>query len=156
MARPAKPIDAIDTRLRTYDRETRKKNEEKLKSGGKPVAPKHLTRKQKQIWAFICKYLEQSDVLCAADVYLLELAATSIDRIQQINGLMNESVENMVDVNFRKALVENTTIFFRACNELGLSPQSRAKMAKAMSEAANQHFSLENYLSSDGDDEEGE
>ena len=51
-----------------------------------------------------------------------------IDRLQDIESRINENPELLFDrdvCNTRKEYMQN---FFRICNELSLSPQSRAKM----------------------------
>ena len=62
------------------------------------------------------------------DGYVLTEGAVVIDRLQEIERRINEDPDLLFDrdvCNTRKEYMQN---FFRICNELSLSPQSRAKM----------------------------
>ncbi|WP_286680172.1 P27 family phage terminase small subunit [Tepidanaerobacter syntrophicus] len=62
------------------------------------------------------------------DIYILAQAAISIERLQSIETTINKDNSKMFDRNVLAAKEKYTKDFFRCCNELSLSPQSRAKL----------------------------
>lgn len=129
MGRPAKPAGTGSGAVRKDTIQARKDAEKKLK--GKPVRltpPKHLSDPQKKIYRKIIKLLEEADTLGELDTWILEQTAISIDRLQQINEQINADIDKAYDKDVNSAINTNTKIFFRGCNELGLSPQARAKL----------------------------
>ena len=80
----------------------------------------------------IVDYLMPSGILGNIDIYTLAQAAISIDRIQEcerhINefGVVNEEGKPSAYLKVKDSYMKE---FFRLCNELSLSPQSRAKLA---------------------------
>lgn len=107
----------------------RKKTEEKIRGNGLPEPPLFLTEKQVSVFYGIVKGLADSEILGELDSHILAQAAVSIDRLQFIEGIINEEPSKVLDKDLMSAKDKYTKDFFRCCNELCLSPQSRAKMA---------------------------
>lgn len=130
MARPAKSVKVMSKNLTKEEREIRLRNERKLKGkADKIIPPNHLTENQKEIFNNIVHELEESGILGNLDIYILTTCSIALDRIQTIEQMINENPELMTDRDLRLANDKYTKDFFRCCNELSLSPQSRAKFA---------------------------
>ena len=131
MARPCKPASLLTECSQTKaEIHTRIDNEKKLKGDSSNLKPpKHLSKEQKKIFKEIVKKLEASQILSDKDVYLLSEFSVSIDRLQEIERRINEEPELLFDQKVMSTKDKYTKIFFRGCNELGFSPQSRAKIA---------------------------
>lgn len=138
--RPTKSVKVISKYSQTKDElKERGKNEEKLKGGAVPPAPKWLTQSQKEIYDNIVECLKESEMLCLNDVWILEKAAVAIDRVEAAERRLNEIWGQGYDEEtelYLKIEKQYTQDFFRACNELCLSPQSRAKLANAVTAKA--------------------
>ena len=103
--------------------------EEKLRgSANKLKPPKYLTTSQKKIFRFIVGELAASQILGNLDIYVLTECCIALDRMQEIERLINEHFEQIASQTLMSAKDKYTRSFFRCCNELCLSPQSRAKM----------------------------
>lgn len=131
MARPCKPASVLTDKSQTKaEIEQRDKIEKKIR--GEKVnltPPKSLTADQKKIFKKIVSLLKDSDILGTLDVYLLETTAIAIDRLHKIEEQINQDINLLKDSAMMSAKDKYTKDFFRCCNELGLSPQSRAKFA---------------------------
>ena len=81
------------------------------------------------IFNFVKDELEESKLLSGLDSFLLTLFSITADRIQFIEDKINKKPS----LAFNKDLISSkkayTADFLRCCNELSLSPQSRAKLA---------------------------
>ncbi len=127
MGRPNKAVDTLSKHLTKEEYEARKKAEEKLKGGTDKIKPPtHLNAKQKKIFRYIVDELEESEILTNLDIFILENCAISIERLQTVERILNK---NLMDKNALRIKESYTKEFFRCCNELSLSPQSRAKLA---------------------------
>jgi P27 family predicted phage terminase small subunit len=129
MARPTKNTGLISKNLTKEEIEVRKQTEDKLKGAADKISPpKHLTTKQKKIFKSVVKELTASGILSNLDVYVLGTFAIAIDRLEHIEKMINEDEDMLLDKNLMGAKDKYTRDFFRCCNELSLSPQSRAKL----------------------------
>lgn len=129
MARPSKSVKLTAKNLSKEELDIRDMVEEKLKGNSdKIVPPKYLSADQKKIYNFIVAELEASGVLSNLDTYILETACISIDRIKEIEMKINQDFGNIINKSLMSAKDKYTKDFFRCCNELCLSPQSRAKL----------------------------
>ncbi len=129
MARPSKSVKVMSKNLTKEEKELRLETEEKLKGGADNISPPtHLNASQKKIFNYIIEQLKESGILGNLDAYILSQAAISIDRIQKIEKMINKDINRIYDKDLLKAKSEYTKDFFRCCNELSLSPQSRAKL----------------------------
>lgn len=116
-----------------YNKETlnnRIENEKKLRgSCDKLKPPRYLTQSQKQIFKCILESLETSNILGNIDIFVLTNCAITIDRIQTMEKAINEDNSLLNVKTFMASKEKYSRDFFRYCNELSLSPQSRAKLA---------------------------
>lgn len=140
MARPCKSAKVIDKYGQTKaEIQARIEVEEKLKGGADKISPpKHLNARQKKIFNYIVQELEASQILGNLDIYILAQAATAIDRLQEIEKQINKDITKLFDKNVLSAKDKYTKDFFRCCNELSLSPQSRAKLGNINLQAKQQ------------------
>jgi P27 family predicted phage terminase small subunit len=140
MARPCKSAKVIDKYGQTKaEIQARLEVEEKLKGGADKISPpKHLNARQKKIFKYIVKELEASQILGNLDIYILAQTAIAIDRLQEIEKMINEDTTRMFDKEVLVAKDKYTKDFFRCCNELSLSPQSRAKLGNINLQAKQQ------------------
>lgn len=129
MARPSKSVKTMSKNLTKEEKEVRLETEEKLRGRGDNISPpKYLNARQKKIFNYIVQELEASKILGNLDVYILATCVISIDRLQEIEKLINKDIERILDKSLMAAKEKYTKDFFRCCNELSLSPQSRAKL----------------------------
>ena len=140
MARPCKSAKVIDKYGQTKaEIQARIEVEEKLKGGADKISPpKHLNARQKKIFNYIVQELEASQILGNLDIYILAQAAIAIDRLQEIEKQINKDITKLFDKNVLSAKDKYTKDFFRCCNELSLSPQSRAKLGNINLQAKQQ------------------
>jgi P27 family predicted phage terminase small subunit len=130
MARPTKSAKVLTDYSQTKEEiEGRIKAEEKLRGAADNISPpKHLNARQKKIFIFIVEELQASGILGNLDIYILGTCSIAIDRIQQIEKMINKDINNLLDKNLMSAKDKYMKDFFRCCNELSISPQSRAKL----------------------------
>ena len=129
MARPSKSVKTMSKNLTKKEKEIRLETEEKLKGGANKISqPSYLNIKQKKIFEYIVNELKASEILGNLDIYILGICSTSIDRLEQIEKLINKDISNLLNKDLMSAKDKYTKDFFRCCNELSLSPQSRAKL----------------------------
>ena len=147
MGRPAKAVNMISGTYRKDVLGARLENEKKLKGGAAAIKPpKYLTAVQKRIFRYIVGNLEASGILGSLDVYVLAECSICIDRMQTVEKSMNE---NGIDPNLVNVKDSYTKAFFRYCNELSLSPQSRAKLANINVQAQAEKNPLLELLADD-------
>lgn len=129
MPRPPKNIALVQSHASKDEIEKRTLVENKIKgSDNKLTAPKHLSKAQKNIYNSIVNELKTSGILGNLDTYILETCAISIDRLQEIERIINEDIQMMFDRQLLSAKDKYSKEFFKCCTELCLSPQSRAKI----------------------------
>lgn len=130
MARPCKSANLLTKPRQTKEEiSAREATERKMRghaSGLKP--PAFLSEDQKKIFKNIVKMLKYSEILGEPDVYILTTCAVAVDRLQKIEELLNRSGDWTKERDALSAKDKYTRDFFRCCNELSLSPQSRAKI----------------------------
>ena len=129
MARPTKSARVLSECSQTKDEiNARIENEEKLKGKSEVHPTQQLTENQLVIFNFIKSELEESKLLSGLDSFLLTLFSITADRLQFIEDKINKKPS----LAFNKDLISSkkayTADFLRCCNELSLSPQSRAKL----------------------------
>lgn len=131
MARPCKSAKVLTESSQTKDEiEKRIDEEEKIRGKADNINPSiNLTESQKYIFDFIIEELEASGILSNLDKFLLTKAAIAIDRINFIENLINKDTKIMFNKDIMSKKDTYDKDFYRCCNELCLSPQSRAKIA---------------------------
>lgn len=153
MARPAKPVSISNKHFTKEEYNERESIEKRIRGDRtKVVCPSNLQPNQKKIFKRIVKELSGSDILGSLDTYLLGTTAICIDRMHSIEEMINEHPEMIMSTSLMSTLKKYTDIFFRCCNELGLSPQSRAKFANLL--ATKTEDPLLAALAADDDDDD--
>jgi P27 family predicted phage terminase small subunit len=149
MARPSKSVELNSKHLTNEEKTRRRDGEEKLKGNNDKLRPpKYLTITQKKIFKYILENLSASGILGNLDVYVLTNCAIAIDRIQMMETEINGNNQLLNCKTFMASKDKYSKDFFRYCNELCLSPQSRAKLAN-INVKANEVDPLLEVLSSD-------
>ena len=131
MARPTKSAKLLTPCSQTKaEIAARVEIEDQLRGAARKLKPsKYLTTRQKRIFNHIVGAMSDAEVLGNLDVYLLEQASICIDRLQEIEATINNRTEAIFDRDVIYARNAYAKDFQRYCNELSLSPQSRAKIA---------------------------
>ena len=150
MARPAMSAKTTAKHLTKTEMEAKLGTEEKLKGkSDKLKPPKYLTPTQKKTFKFIVKELEGAGILGNLDVYVLSECCIALDRMQEIESKINQEPELIISDKLLQAKDRYTKSFFRCCNELCLSPQSRAKMGNLNLQAKEENPLVKALLDDD-------
>lgn len=131
MARPCKSAKVLTECSQTKEEiKNRIDQEEKLKGKADNLVPSHeLNKNQLYLFNFIVEELKASEILSNLDKFLLTKCAIAIDRLQNIESAINKNPSLMFNKDVKSTKDTYDKDFFRCCNELCLSPQSRAKIA---------------------------
>ena len=131
MARPCKSAKVLTECSQTKDEiQERIDNENKLKGKSDNITPPdYLTENQVDLFNYIKSELNESKLLGNLDVYILSTCVIAIDRLNYIEDIINKKPNLMLNSQLMGAKDKYTKDFYRCCNELSLSPQSRAKLA---------------------------
>ncbi len=134
MSRPCKSAALLTECSQTKAETAFRMEQEKALSGNADnlSPPEWLSDNQRYIFMSIVNGLKEAGILGELDIYLLTECAISIDRMQFIEQELNAHPELLATkdgASIIKAKDSYTRNFFRCCNELSLSPQSRAKIA---------------------------
>lgn len=131
MARPTKSAKVLTECSQTKDEITERiENEEKLKGNSDAIIPPdYLNENQVYLFNYIKSQLKESQLLGNLDVYILAKCAIAIDRLQTIEEKINLKPGLLLNTQIMSAKDKYDKDFYRCCNELSLSPQSRAKLA---------------------------
>lgn len=153
MSRPAKPSDARTGKVGKQQNSDRKNAENQLKGNSENVQPAYkITKNQRKIFNFIRKVLVEAGVLGALDTYVLTATAVAADRLAEIDLKMNERQDMLLDKDVAAVRGKYWSDFRQGCNELGLSPQARAKLGiVAAANKAKEKDPLAEMLSGDDD-----
>lgn len=155
MARPTKSAAIRAGHQTQAEKQARLENEAKLKGrSGKPVPPKYLTDEQKKIFRTVVKELEPAGTLCKLDIDILVSYAVAKAALNDINARIATHPVYLTDKEIISARRQYSSEYFRCLNELGLSPQSRAKMANMAAQAQAADPLLEALQSSPDEDTE--
>lgn len=130
MARPTKSAKVIHPRTQTKaEMKKRIEIEEKLKGDLTKIEPSaRLNSNQKKIFTYIVTEMAASKILGNLDMYILEMTCIAIDRLQNIEKIINQDFERICDKDLMASKAKYTTDFFKGVQDLCLSPASRAKM----------------------------
>jgi len=140
MARPCKSVVVMSKNLTQEELKARQKHEQKLKGkADKLKPPSYLNSRQKKIFKYIVSELESAGILGNLDIYILTTVSIAIDRLQEIETMINEDIQNAFDSNVIGAKKKYTDDLYRCCNELSLSPQARAKLGNINIETQKQN-----------------
>lgn len=129
IARPTKSATTRTGHMTKEETRNRQEQEQQLRGQNDSLKPSsHLNARQKKIFNYIVEQLDAAKILGNLDVYILDQTAIAIDRLQQIEKRINQNINLLMDNDLMSAKDKYTKEFFRCCNELSLSPQSRAKI----------------------------
>lgn len=130
MARPCKSAKLLSECSQTKEEtEERIALEEKLKGNSNNLSPPdYLNDNQVELFRYIKNELEESNLLGNLDIYILSKCVIAIDRLQMIESNINKNQKLFMNSQFMSNKKNYDNDFFRCCNELSLSPQSRAKL----------------------------
>lgn len=138
MSRPCKSARVLTDKSQTKaEINARIGIENKIGGDGVPEAPDRLTEQQRRIFNATIDGMRVSGILKQSDEHILAEFAWSLDCKNTVENMINENPELLLDSKAGAALERYTRTFFRCCNELSLSPQSRAKIANALSQASD-------------------
>lgn len=155
MARPAKPAEAGIGKIGKQEKNDRKNAENKLKGNAKNVQPAYkLTKNQRKIFNSIRKVLDDAGVLGELDTYVLTATAVAADRLADVDLQVNECHGLLLDKDVTAARGKYWSDFRQGCNELGLSPQARAKLGiVAAANKAKENDPLAKFLTGGDEDD---
>lgn len=140
MPRPAKAASSKVAHDTKEEVAIRQEAEKKLRGkADKLKPPDYLTTEQKKVFRYIVKNLEEADILGNLDIYILSVSAVTIGNLIEIDRMINGEENAALKVKMMSARDKYTKDFFRCCNELSLSPQSRAKLSIADVKAAQKN-----------------
>lgn len=129
MGRPAKPSGFETGKTGKQTKDERKAVEDGLKGEKTDLKPAYkLTKTQKKIFKGIKEMLENTDIIGSQDAFIISSTAVAMDRVADIDMAVNERPNLLTDKQMLSAREKFFTQFCRGCNELGLSPQARAKI----------------------------
>ena len=129
MGRPSKNINVISKHLTKEEKQKRQDQEEQLKGRVDNISPpNYLNNNQINLFNYIKNELEESELLSNLDIYILTSCVIAIDRLEFIESKINKNPGLIMQNQIMSAKDKYTKDFYRCCNELSLSPQSRAKI----------------------------
>ena len=129
MPRPAKPVELQTCHNTKSDIQKRKSVQNSLKGENACIVPPYkLSDSQLNIFNKIRDVYDKVDLIGELDVYTLAECAVVIDRLQVLEMMINDNPDLLTDKDIMAIRKGYTQDYYRLCNELGLSPQSRAKL----------------------------
>ncbi|MDQ0149134.1 phage terminase small subunit P27 family [Eubacterium multiforme] len=131
MARPCKSAKVLSECSQTKDEiQERIEYENKLRGNGDKIyPPKFLNENQRDVFNYIKDELKESGILSNLDIYILVTCSIAIERIQYLENKINDNNGLLFKSEIMSAKDKYSKDFYRCCNELSLSPQSRAKLS---------------------------
>ena len=130
MGRPSKSTKVTSKHLTKDEIANRTETEEMLRGNGdKLIPPSYLTDDQVKLFYYIKEELEESHILGNLDVFVLAQASICIDRLNKFEELINDDESYLLNNTFMSSKSKYSADFFKCCQELCLSPQSRAKIS---------------------------
>lgn len=131
MARPCKSAKVLTESSQTKEEiDSRIEYEEKVRGKAERIVPsQELNENQFYLFNYIVNELKASEILSNLDKFLLTKCAIAIDRLKVLEEKCNKNPVLMFNKDFKAAKETYDKDFYRCCNELCLSPQSRAKIA---------------------------
>lgn len=129
MVRPSKPVDVMSKNLTKEEYQSRKENEAKLKGSDDNIFPSdYLNDEQKAYFDEVVEHYKSSGILSNLDVAIIEQYAKARHALDFIDMAMVRDPDMMLNKDMMIQREKWEKSLNRASNELGLSPQSRAKL----------------------------
>jgi len=130
LTRPSKNVNLLSKHLTKEEKQNRLDQEEQLKGRADNIVPaQELNENQLYLFNYIKSELSESGILTNLDIFILTKCAIAIDRLQNIERKINNTPALMFNRDVKSTKETYDKDFYRCCNELSLSPQSRAKLA---------------------------
>lgn len=130
--RPAKSATVKTGKCSNQENLDRMNMENSLRGNAKNVKPAYeLTPEQKKIFNRIRKVLAEAGVLGELHNYVLTTTAVALDRLRYLDEMANNDPSLVTDKDHVLVRDKYNSQFIKGCNELGLSPQSCAKLGLA-------------------------
>ncbi|WP_113675472.1 P27 family phage terminase small subunit [Vallitalea guaymasensis] len=130
MSRPCKVISSQSRHNTKAEIEERQQAEESIRGKNDKIkqAPQNLTNSQVEIYNFIVNELADTEILNNLDVFILITCCRAVDRLNYIESAIDKNLSAVLSNKLMSAKDKYTKDLYRCCNELSLSPQSRAKL----------------------------
>lgn len=126
----AKPIELCVGHRTKEEIENRKEVQEKLKGNNNNIEPtQKLNDNQIDIFNYVKEQLKESEILSNLDSYLLTQFSIAVDKLQYLDQKSNENPALIFNKDFKSSKKLYFDIFSKCCDNLALTPQSRAKIA---------------------------
>ena len=126
----AKPIELCTGHRTKEEIENRREVQEKIKYKNDKIEPSQkLNEKQNEIFKYVKDLLKESEILSNADSFLLTQFAVALDKLQYLDQKANDSPNIIFNKDFKSSKKLYFDIFSKCCDNLALTPQSRAKIA---------------------------
>lgn len=153
MGRPAKAVNTQSSNLTKEEIEARTQTENKIKGNNDKLRPyDYLNDRQKEIFDYIINELKESQILGNLDIFVLNQASICIERLENLENQANQDKEVLFSSSYKSVRDMYSKEFFRCCNELCLSPQSRAKISINAIPKKEEKKTLADILGDDEDD----
>lgn len=136
MAKSTIPITMQSRHSTKAEIKARKEAEDQIKGNDDLVyvPPKNFNKEEKEVYKFLISELYVSNILSNLDIVILEQTVECIIKMKQIKK-ETSTLDLFEQKDFTSMYREFFSMYLKCCNELGLSPASRAKMANAKVQA---------------------
>ena len=132
----AKPIELVAGHRTKEEIESRKENQERLKGDSSRIIPtQRLNENAERIFYSIKDEMKNSGVLSNLDSYILTQLSGAIDKLEYLDSALEKKPALIFNKDFKSSKRLYFDIFTKCCNELSMSPASRAKLANINSMA---------------------
>lgn len=126
----AKPIELVSGHRTKEEIQKRKEAQEKLKGDNSKIEPtQKLNENEIRIFNSIKEEMKNSGVLSNLDSYLLTQLSGAIDKLEYLDAALQKKPALIFNKDFKSSKKLYFDIFTKCCNELSMSPASRAKLA---------------------------
>ena len=126
----AKPIELVSGHRTKEEIQKRKEAQEKLKGDNSKIEPtQKLNENEIRIFNSIKEEMKNSGVLSNLDSYLLTQLSGAIDKLEYLDAVLEKKPALIFNKDFKSSKKLYFDIFTKCCNELSMSPASRAKLA---------------------------
>ncbi|MEN8079167.1 P27 family phage terminase small subunit [Clostridioides difficile] len=135
----AKPIELVLGHRTKQEIQNRKENQERLKGDSSRIIPtQKLNENEISIFNSIKEEMKNSELLSNLDSYLLTQLAGAIDKLEYLDLAIQKKPTLIFNKEFKNSKKLYFDIFTKCCNELAMSPASRAKLANINSMVAKE------------------